>query len=217
MGISERREEEKKQLKNLIVDAAMSIYLEEGIDHLSVRNIAKRIDYSPTTLYLYFKDKDHLFLELHDRAFGILNERFQAQLEIQDPSVRLLKLGESYIRFGVENPELYDLIFIMRAPMQVLLNDDCQEWKQGQGTFSILHDTVKECIEQGQLPSGSSEVLSISIWAHVHGLVSLAVRDRLLIKVPQEQTLELLLLTLQSFLESMNNAARYDSIKNLLK
>lgn len=216
MGIVERRQEEKENLKNLIAEEAMSLYLEEGLDQLTIRNIAKRINYSPTTIYLYFKDKDHIFLELHDRAFAKLFQHMSQAVAIDDPLDRLARLGEEYIRFGVENPEMYDLMFILRAPMQVLKEDDCNEWKNGQAVFGLLHATVQDCLERKLFPSVDSSVLSISIWAHVHGLVSLAIRDRLLVKVPPEAIREVMHAAIVLQQRCMVDAGRFEGIKNMM-
>ena len=57
MGIKERRERQKEHLREEILEAARELFLKEGVENVSMRAIAKRIEYSPTTIYLYFKDK----------------------------------------------------------------------------------------------------------------------------------------------------------------
>jgi AcrR family transcriptional regulator len=61
MGISQRREREQEQLRRKIFDAASELFAQEGYQNVSMRKIAERIEYSPTTIYLYFKDKNELF------------------------------------------------------------------------------------------------------------------------------------------------------------
>ena len=56
MGISERREREKQELREKILEKAREILIKEGQDNLSIRNIATAIEYSPATIYLYFQD-----------------------------------------------------------------------------------------------------------------------------------------------------------------
>ena len=69
MGITDRKEREKQELKDLILKEAKAVFLEEGYEKTSIRKIADRIEYSPTTIYLYFKDKSELLLELHKQSF----------------------------------------------------------------------------------------------------------------------------------------------------
>ncbi|MBI5233035.1 MAG: helix-turn-helix transcriptional regulator [Deltaproteobacteria bacterium] len=60
MGISERREKEKKEMRGLILETAMELFLDEGFENVSLRRRADKIEYSPATIYLYYKDKDEI-------------------------------------------------------------------------------------------------------------------------------------------------------------
>ena len=75
MGITARKAKEKEDLKRAILDAARELFLEQGYDRTSMRMIAQRIAYSPTTIYIYFKDKDAIFHALHTEAFQLLGGR----------------------------------------------------------------------------------------------------------------------------------------------
>lgn len=185
MGISERKEREKEKLHQQILDGAMEIFLNEGYEKTSIRKIANRVEYSPATIYLYFKDKDEIFHELHSRAFEALFFTLnEAAATVREPSDRLRLLGRTYVQFAVENPELYDLMFILNEPMKALENDPC--WDEGFATFDFLKALVQEAQEKGQLRSGNAETTSVSLWAHVHGLASLMIRQRFKM-FPEEQ------------------------------
>ena len=62
MTITTRKERQKEELKGKILQAAKELFMEKGFEDTSIRNIAEKIEYSPTTIYLYFKDKDDIFL-----------------------------------------------------------------------------------------------------------------------------------------------------------
>ncbi|MES1159705.1 MAG: TetR/AcrR family transcriptional regulator, partial [Bacteroidota bacterium] len=177
MGIAERKEKQKLEIRKLILDASMKLFVEEGFDNVSIRRIADLIEYSPTTIYLYFKDKDEIFLNLDEIGFLKLQEYNQNLAIIENPLLRLHKMGENYLRFGMENPEYYDLMFIQRAPMNKLKEMGC-EWENGDAALTLLRTTVTECMEKGLIASTSPELVSMSVWSMVHGLVSLAIRDR---------------------------------------
>ena len=139
MGISERKEREKVELKRLILQAAKDVFLEKGYDQTSIRGIADRIEYSPTTIYLYFKDKASILHEIHAEGFLMLNQNMSVLLTVADPYERLKKMGKIYIEFAVQHPGLYDLMFIQASPMAVL--DACEvAWHEGEMAFggSIL-------------------------------------------------------------------------------
>ncbi len=179
MGISERREREKEEMKDLILQAALKLFLENGYEKTSIRAIADLIEYSPATIYLYYKDKNELFLEIQMLAFESMNEAFEGILVIQDPLARLIKIGELYIQFALDHPELYDLMFIMEAPMESL---DCQDkkWQDGQASFESLKMIIRDCQDANYFKKEYDvETLSLTIWSYIHGLVSLYLKKRL--------------------------------------
>jgi AcrR family transcriptional regulator len=179
MGITERKEKQKQEIKKLILDASMKLFVEEGFERVTMRNIADIIEYSPTTVYLYFKDKNEILYDLHELGFQKMGEKNRNLSEIENPLMRLYKMGQNYIEFGLENPEFYDVMFIQQAPMQVLEQMENCDWKYGETALNTLKQTVEECMQQGFLKKGDVEAASMSIWGMVHGLVSLAIRHRL--------------------------------------
>jgi AcrR family transcriptional regulator len=187
MGIVERKEKQKLEIRKLIMDAAMKLFVEEGVDNVSIRKIADLIEYSPTTVYLYFKDKDEIFYSLHDIGFGKLQELNRNLDAIANPLLRLYKMGENYLNFGMDNSEYYDLMFIQREPMDKLEEMECSDWKSGDAAMARLKETVRECMEQGFLADGDVDLVSLSVWSIVHGLVSLAIRGRMEKFVPEKE------------------------------
>lgn len=183
MGISERREKEKKEMRGLILETAMKLFLEEGVDNVSLRRIADKIEYSPATIYLYFKDKDEILFALHEEGFEKLYALQQTTLDIKDPLKRLWKQGELYIKFGLENPEYYNLMFIMRSPAKKICVE--QKWDTGLRSYSFLQENVAECMQAGLLPKTDVAVATFSFWSHVHGIVSLIIRERC-IMIPEQ-------------------------------
>lgn len=178
MGIVERKEKQKMEIRKMILDASMKLFVEEGFDHVSIRKIADLIEYSPTTVYLYFKDKDEIFFNLHDMGFQKYQELNRNLDSIQNPLLRLHKMGENYINFGLDNPEYYDLMFIQREPMEKLTELGC-DWENGEAAMTRLRDTVVECMEKGYIAKGDPIQVSLGVWSFVHGLVSLANRERM--------------------------------------
>ncbi len=177
MGIAERKEKQKLEIRKLILDASIKLFVEEGFENVTIRKIADMIEYSPTTVYLYFKDKDEIFEGLHDMGFQKMQE-FNRDLEsIHNPLVRLHKMGENYLQFGMENPEYYNLMFILGEPMKKF-TEGC-DWKPGDAALARLQATVTECMEKGYLAKGDPHLVSLAVWSFVHGLVTLAVRGRL--------------------------------------
>lgn len=186
MGIAERKEKQKLEIRKRILEASMKLFVEEGFSNVSIRRIADIIEYSPTTIYLYFKDKDEIFYNLHEMGFLKMQEMNRNLDDIHNPLLRLHKMGENYIQFGMESPEFYDLMFIQPEPMEKLTEMGCN-WENGEAALTRLRDTLVECMEKGYIAKTDPTVLSLSIWSMVHGLVSLVTRQRLEKLVPEKE------------------------------
>jgi AcrR family transcriptional regulator len=176
MGIAARKAKEKEDMRRAILDAARALFLEHDYEHTSMRTIARRIAYSPTTIYLYFKDKDAIFHALHSEAFQALGTRFAPLAHVEDPLERLLAMGRAYLQFAMENPGLYDLMFIMQAPMCVV--EKLHVWEEGDNVFRVLTATVEEAMKKKKLRKTDVEITSFLIWSTLHGMAALHVRDR---------------------------------------
>ena len=192
----------------MILDASIKLFIEEGFGNVTIRKIADLIEYSPTTVYLYFKDKDEILTALHDVGFQKMQEFNHDLASINNPLLRLHKMGENYINFGMENPEFYELMFIMDEPMKVIEETGC-EWKPGDNAIKVLKATVAECIEMNYLAKADAHLVSLSVWSFVHGLVSLAIRDRMEKFVPEkEQLLPMMKQSLNWMINSIENTSR---------
>lgn len=180
MGIQERKEREKQEMRELILQTARQVFIEEGYEKTSIRTIADRIEYSPATIYLYYKDKDQLLFAIHELGFDALLASFQTLQEIADPLERFRQLGHRYVQFAINNPEMYDLMFISYSPMNAL--EKAQEgstWDCGYQSFHTLCSIIQENMDQGLLRTDDLYVTALSVWSFVHGLACLHIRNRL--------------------------------------
>lgn len=163
-------------MRDLILKEATRMFIDEGYEKASIRNIADRIEYSPATIYLYFKDKDELFFAIHEQGFEKLFNNFEEISAMPNPYERLIQIGNTYLQFAFDNPEYYDLMFIMRAPMKKLVEGE--QWNCGFKTFNFLRNTMRECMVGKYLKPVDVDVASFSIWSLAHGMASLAIRER---------------------------------------
>ena len=187
MGIADRKERDKEELRERILIAAKSLFLEKGVEKTSIRNIADQIEYSPGIIYHYFRDKNEIFHALHQGGFIQLMEKMQVLSSVRNPMERLKAMGSIYVKFAMENPDMYDLMFIKEAPVDHVFNSEHDHWKEGGGTFNHLRLTIDECIHAGHFKGHRAEPLSYLIWSTVHGLVSLNIRKRCDVVLPHCQ------------------------------
>lgn len=186
-------------MRQQIIEAARELFVREGIEKTSLRAIAKEIEYSPATIYLYFKDKDEILYAVHEEAFRMFLEEFKKVSVIENPMERLRELGRQYIRFAINNPEYYDLMFIVRAPMET---DKAQEKQYiGKESYDFLYHTVLDCIEKGYIREQNAHKVAFMVWSYVHGSVSLYIRSRMEI-YPEEIVEDLLTEAFELFSDS---------------
>jgi len=179
MSITERKAKEKEELRALILQGAKKLFIENGIEQTTIRNIADEISYSVGTVYVYYKDKNSILHDLHTLGFKQLGGEMRVLMSVAEPMERLAAIGRVYIRFAVDNPDMYDLMFNMKAPMEFLERTDEEEWNEGKATFNVLKTTVEQCIAQGYFAGHQLEPLSFVIWSTVHGMCSLYIRERI--------------------------------------
>ena len=177
MGVKERKERQKIEMKDLILQSAHQLFLEKGFEEVSIRNIAEAIEYSPATIYLYFKDKDEIFYALHGEAFKIFNTFVSPVVTIKDPIERLFALGDKYIEFAFLYRNYYDIMFIMISPMECDKNSE--GWIEGETALNFLESIVQECISIGHFKGQNPRILSFTIWSFMHGTCALALRNRM--------------------------------------
>lgn len=163
-------------MKDRILEGALKLFLKEGFDKVTVRKIAEEIEYSPATLYLYYKDKGEILYALHEEGFERLYRKQRTILSIEDPLERLGEHARIYISFALEMPEFYDLMFIMKAPAREIRKRE--EWSAGKRSYDFLRQNVQACIDARYFKGIDVETLTFFKWAMVHGIASLVIRQR---------------------------------------
>jgi AcrR family transcriptional regulator len=171
MGVVERRQREKQALREEILAAARELFATHGYESVSMRKIAQRIEYSPTTIYLYFKDKDEIIEELCEQTFNLLTRRLEKVIHTHPDPVERLKAGlKAYIEFGIEHPVHYRITLMMPAnekkPHQF-------ETSGGAKAFEYLIKIVTECVQKGLLRETDIVAVSQVLWTAAHGVASL--------------------------------------------
>lgn len=176
LGVQERKARQKKFLRQEILDAASELFVKEGYENVSMRRIADKIEYSPTTIYLYFKDKAELLEQVCQETFARLSHVLARIQELPGDPVERLKRGlVAYVKFGLENPHHYRATFMMPIPDGIdeekLSNPD----SPGMQAFDFLRRRVYDCIAAGKFRKVDPELVSQTLWAGVHGVTSLLI------------------------------------------
>ena len=168
-----RRERERENLRRTILGAAREVLVKDGYEAISLRTIADMIEYSPAALYLHFKDKDSILQALIDEGFDELARRLRV---VKNPGLLegMTQMGLNYIQFAVDNPRLYEIMFLARSPkdqehLRAIAEapPDC---------FVSLLEAVEAGMGQGTITRALPiPVIAYTIWGQVHGIASIAI------------------------------------------
>lgn len=169
--------QDREKLRASIIDAARTLFVERGIEAVSMREIAKKIDYSATTLYHHFVDKDALLQAVCDEDFLKLASGMREIMQLPDLVERIKALGKGYAMFALQHPNHYRLMFMTpRAPCNLDITN-IQQGNTEQDAYAQLKFVVQEAFEAGLFrPELTNfELIAQTIWAAMHGVCSLEI------------------------------------------
>ncbi len=210
------KESEREDIRSLVLEKSRNLFLKIGYSNISMRRIAKEIGYSPGAIYLYFKNKDEILYELHNEGFRLLFKKKMALRKkiknnpdtFHDPMIRLQEGGKMYVRFALEYPGYYELMFNMPEPQNFI--DYLKKKKNNldknedfvKRSFQFLMDTILDCQKAGYYPGENPEIVTFSCWAMIHGIINLSLRKQVDFIDADTKTLA------YSVLETMTKMAR---------
>lgn len=171
-----RRTREKEDVRQKIMDAARDLFVSQGYEAVTMRQIAQKIEYTPTAIYFHFKDKQELINELCAIDFLALANAFGHLAELKNPAQRLRRMAQEYMEFGLKYPNHYRLLFMTPHPhIQPDENRLIRHGDPAQDAYAFLRATVIECIAGGYFKKQyrDPELVSQVLWSCVHGVISL--------------------------------------------
>jgi AcrR family transcriptional regulator len=172
MGVQERRAREKEELRQEIMEAARELFVKEGFDNVSMRKIAEKIEYSPTTIYLYFQDKGDLLDCIVEETLLSLRAKLDSLRNRKDLIVDLKTGLRAYIEYWTYHPNDFRVAFM--TDLKAL--DPNRAWRcasVGASLYDSLRNRLRECGESGVLEIPDLETAAQAIWAAIYGLVAL--------------------------------------------
>ncbi|WP_425618459.1 TetR/AcrR family transcriptional regulator [Anatilimnocola sp. NA78] len=176
MSIVERRQKQKHETRERMLDACRELLLSEGFHGLSMRKLAAKIGYSPTAIYFHFPDKEALLGELVEREFMKFRRGFdQAGQPGTDPIERLRRMGLIYVDFGLEQTSAYKFLFMNTQIEQFPKIGLIEHGNPAQDCYAYLRATVAEALAAGRFRPDLTNADQIAqlFFAGTHGVVSL--------------------------------------------
>lgn len=174
----ERRDAERVRLRDELLAVAERLLQANGYVGFSLRQVAEETGYTPTTIYRYFKDRDDLLTAVLNKWF----DKFARVLDAADrsgtaPRDRLLAQAAAYLRFAVEHPAVYRVMFLERMDIGVLPDGGSFETDPA---FGVLMRAAKALHDEGGTGGLDAMAAAMVMWAGVHGVAAMAVCSEML-------------------------------------
>jgi AcrR family transcriptional regulator len=191
MGIKERQERDREAVRRSILDAARELFVTEGFQHVSIRKIAERIEYSPAAIYGYFPSKDDIFFALAEEGFRLLGDpadpACQAYLATLTPLDRLRAVFMRICEFSRDHPQYFALMFLERSVPRI--SREYERFAFARAMKQRMIGEVQAAIDAGELPGTVKPAVAVRLLtAAMLGIAMMKAADRL---APSENSEEL--------------------------
>jgi AcrR family transcriptional regulator len=163
------REKRRLRVRATILDEALALMGETGPEGIGVRELARRMNYSPGALYRYFEDREQIVSTLTADAMAMLRDRLGATPE-EDGVDHLIAVGEAYLDFAHAEPVRFRLLFAEQVSERTTL----QSGPKPESPYSLVLDIARTAITQGRISTElDAEIVAFTLWALVHGMAVL--------------------------------------------
>ncbi len=173
-------------LGDRLLKSARRLLVEKGYRRFSLREVARNTDVSATSIYLHFESKDHLIHTLIEQSIDELNRRLQQVYDLNpDPVERLEGFTGAYVNFALEHPREYQIIYVVSS--DEMSRYPKEKFRKARKGYELLTDTIKEAVAQGILEEPDPRTAAYTIWAQMHGVMSVVLSKRLDTRINQQE------------------------------
>ena len=172
-----KTEAERQQLRTLIIDAARDMFVTVGYEAVTMREVAKRIGYSATSIYHHFADREALLRAVCDTDMLALASSLNTVLQITDPVERMNALGMAYAQFALAYPNHYRMMFMTPRDPCSPETSGLQQNNAEQDAYFQLKTVVNDVFKAGKFKPElkDPELIAQTVWAAMHGVCSLQI------------------------------------------
>jgi len=199
-------------LRNALVGEGLKLLEQEGQPDFTLRDLARRVGVSAAAPYAHFVDKGALLAAIATAGFVRLKEALQAALGTDDPMDQFLHMGWAYVRFGIEHPALYKLMFASED-LPARRKEYPELEAAAEAAFGLLTGMLEHLQRRGLVRPGDPEADGLSVWAHVDGLTALIITGRVECACdPAPEPADVVSASLMTLLGGLRGSARAERI-----
>ena len=168
-----------------IIRCACDLYLSEGLEGFSMRKLAKCVGCTAPALYRHYESKEEVMRDVVAEAYRLFAQYLYRALEGRTPPERFTRAGQAYVDFAMEQPALYEVLYVPLDLLGIQPGEGAVA-DQACSVGQFWSDRVREMMDTGFIHPGDPQKLSLTLWAHGHGMVSLYHRGLLPVSSEEE-------------------------------
>ena len=173
-----RQQSARDAVRRAILDAALALFVENGYEQVSMRNIAARVEYSPAALYGYFASKDEIFYALAEEGYRLLGAKHLAAAASDDPLDDVRSGAWRLYEFSREQPEYFALVFLDRRVPRI--GQDFERFPFLLEMRQRLATQLQRCVDTGIFPESTNPKAAVRLlFAPIFGIAALRLSDRI--------------------------------------
>lgn len=173
MGLKEKKQKHREEFRKEIIEAAKSLFNSEGYDKFSMRGLARKIGYTPATIYLYFRDKDDLLYVISEELFAQLIQSMERCVKsATSPLMALRQVLIAYVDFGISHPEHYRVAFFTSPNVYGSPEEYLEKDTMSRNAYCRGRRLAEECMVAGLFRQMDADEVAQILWMGVHGIVA---------------------------------------------
>jgi len=178
MGVKEKRRRYKQEFHKEILNSARELFIGVGYEKFSMRRLAEKIDYSPTTIYHYFKNKDDLLFAVCEEVAEQFLSRLRYLRSVQNKPYEALRQSMLYlIEFAFDNPNQYKVFFLTKPNVYGTQEEFMKRESMARNSYFEFREIVRACIKAGKLRPIDIDVLTQVLATAPHGLIAMTLHS----------------------------------------
>lgn len=173
-------------LRDKILDTSRHLLFNKGYTSLSMRSIAKEVGVSATSIYLHFDNKDHLLHTIIEESVEELSTSIEENFnEHTDVITQFESVIQGYIDFALNNSEKYQIIYMVKS--DAMARYPKEKFRRARRCYELLVNIISTGVAEGVMEEDDPVTAAYSIWAQLHGVISVVLNQRLDSRINQEQ------------------------------
>ena len=176
-------------LREKILEASRSVLFTSGYDALSMRKIASATGVSATSIYLYFKNKDHLVHTIIEESVEELSSAIESgSQKVKGTLNQFEAIIRSYVDFALKQPEKYQVIYMVKS--DAMGRYPKEKFRKARRGYTLLESVIQQGVDEGIMELDRPMIAAYSIWAQLHGIIDVVLNRRLDSRIDQSSFIE---------------------------